>query len=281
MEAECLSIMKEKAITRKDLSDLIKLIQEITERCQKRFADPRSGKGPSCLLSLRMETMSCLIGYYLPILHHFGWNEYDHLVYGDGIFSLPFSHADVWRYLTGKERKEVPSDRVLAEHGVWKAVVGGIRAGQVFFIRDLAEYRKLGLEDKVKGGSLDRGSGFVASRMKRLWNEFPLPHVENGCAFCAGDIQNPIKRGDFIIFDNRFKPHPWHKVVIPSKELLKRLPPDPVTGLLHPKMLSGMLRLLPELCEERRDRNCRVSCGLHLGVFGGQTLAHPHLHARQ
>ena len=233
------------------------------------------------MLSVRMHTAARINGYYLPILNQWGWNEYDHLVYGDGVFSLPFTHEDIWRYLTDKIKQSAPSELVLAKRGKWKAVVGGIRVGQVFFVRESAEYRTLGLEKQIKGGSMNRGPAFVATQMRRSWEDAPLIHTIKTCAFCRGEVDNPVTRGDFIIFDNRFKPHLWHKVVVPNKALLQQFPPDPFTRLLHPKMLSGMLSLLPELWEQRKEPHRRVQCGLHFGVSAGQTMAHPHLHARQ
>jgi hypothetical protein len=272
--------MKEKHPSAGELDDFTTLVQDPLELCQRRFADPESGKGPSCILSVRLHAAG-LNGYYLPILNHWGWNEYDHLVYGDGVLSLPFSHEDTWRYLTDSAESSIPEDRILEKRGSWKAVVGGIRVGQVFFVRDVGEYRALGLEKHVKGGFLHRGPAFVASQMRRMWEEVPLTHAPDTCAFCAGDVNNPVTRGDFIIFDNRFKPHPWHKVVVPRKGLLERFHSNPSTRLLHPKVLAGMLHLLPELWEQRREPDKRMQCGIHFGVLGGQNMAHPHLHARQ
>jgi len=273
--------MRKKQRDTGELGDLITLIQETLDQCQKKFADPRTGRGPSCILSVRMHSLTRMSGYYLPILNHWGWNEYDHMVYGDGVFSLPFSHEDIWRYLTGTMTQPAPSELVFATRGRWKAVVGGIRVGQIFFVRESAEYRKLGLEEQIKGGSMNRGPAFVASQMRRSWEDTPLTHTTKTCAFCRGEVNNPVSRGDFIIFDNRFKPHPWHKVVVPSKTFLQQFPPDPLTRLLHPKMLSGMLNLMPELWGQRKELSQRVQCGLHFGVSAGQTMSHPHLHARQ
>jgi hypothetical protein len=269
---------KKKRAVQPEVDTLISLIQETLELCQEKFSHPDTRRAPSCMLSLRVQPDGAMTGYYLPILYQWGWNEYDHLVYGDGVYSLPFSHEDTWEYLT---ETTPPKERVLKTCGEWKAVLGGIRAGQVFFVHDIAEYHALGLEAHIKGGSLRRGASFVAAAMRRAWQEAELTHEAGRCAFCVGNVDNPVPRGDFIIFDNRFKPHPWHKVLVPSSALLERFPPSPRSGLLHPAMLSGMLRLIPELCNQRKDAHSRVQCGLHLGLFGGQTIAHPHLHFRQ
>ncbi|MDO8564701.1 MAG: hypothetical protein Q7R88_01770 [bacterium] len=273
-----MSHTKQNLLSPGELDDLIALIESTLELCQKKFVDPRSGKGPSCLLSLRLHDDGSINGYYLPILNQWGWNEYDHIVYGDGCFSLPCSHEDTWHYLTG--RREGSSERVLASKGNWKAVLGGIRVGQVFFVRDISEYQGLGLEKHIQGGSMHRGPAFVKSMMQRSWEQPRLDHAPDTCPFCMGDVNLPVVRGDFIVFDNRFKPHPWHKVVVPSEQLLRRFPSDNNTGLLHPQVLSGMLKLLPELWEQRKEPR-RVQCGIHFGVLSGQTMAHPHLHARQ
>lgn len=266
----------------REFADLIELVLDTLELCQKKFTDPVSGKGPSCILSLRISPNGQVIGYYLPILHNWGWNEYDHAVYGDGIFSLPFSHMDTWQYLTGAGEQPDFPNLLLLTRGAWKAVVGGIRAGQVFFVKEFAEYEKLGLEAHIAGGYLHRGPDFVKSVMTRAWeSDADMPHDTATCAFCVNDVNNPTTHGDFIVFDNRFKPHPWHKVVAPKGELIERFPPNSRTRLLPREVLSGMLGLLPTLWEQRKDQNRRVQCGIHFGALGGQTMAHPHLHARQ
>lgn len=273
--------MRKKQIHTGELTALADLIQETLFLCQRRFVDPETGRGPSHMLSVHRYADGTYNGYYLPILYQWGWNEYDHIVYGNGIFSMPFSHEDVWRFLTGRDDRPAPLELLLAENKEWKAICGGIRAGQVFFVRDDAEYRELDLVRHIKGGSMHRGSAFVASQMRRAWEAEPFSHTESACAFCDGDMNNPRKRGDFIVFDNRFKPHPWHKVVVPSRALLKRFPPDPNLNLLNPRMLQGMLALLPELWAERQEPNRRALCGMHFGALAGQTIAHPHLHVRQ
>ncbi|MSU55009.1 MAG: hypothetical protein EXS46_00540 [Candidatus Taylorbacteria bacterium] len=264
----------------KMLNDLVVLIWNTIDLCQKKFANPNTGIGPSFLLSVTINSDGKLMAYYLPILNHWGFTEFDKLAYGMGKFTLPWPHIDTWRYLTDTD--EPDGDLLLDKQGGWKALVGGIRAGQVFFVKETADYHKLHLEKQVTSGGTRCGVELIRTKMRRAWGEGNLTHLSSqACSFCSGEVLNPINVDNLIVFDNQGTPHPWHKMIVPNKRWLESNPLETKTQLLPLPMLSEILELILVLCGERKYPNLPVQFGIHAGTFGGQNMPHPHAHLLQ
>ncbi|MDD5193717.1 MAG: hypothetical protein PHF67_03975 [Candidatus Nanoarchaeia archaeon] len=251
---------------------LAEIVTGTVALCQDKFKDPETGRGPDYSLELRYSRpqQSYSLGFYVPALNNLGANDWSALTLRDSSVVLPWPHEDSWRLLMDEYLGEPPSELVVSQNQNWKAVVAGIKAGQVIFTPD----RIPSCAPTISGGSR-AGKEVIRGKMKRPWQVHLKEHNLDSCELCNGSQINPTVEGDLKIFSNNSTPYPFHRMIIPTKEYYQSCR-DSNEFLTDPQRLGLILETASRLSDESGFDNLRLL--VHIGYTGGQNYPHLHFH---
>lgn len=252
--------------------NLAEVVISIIGMAAKKFIDPFSGLPPEYMLSFLVGNQGVKCGYYLPVLNHWGFTEYNYLMWGIGGITLPWTHDDTWRWLAELSPDDrVLRDRAICYRGDWKACIEGIRAGQIMFVKD---GRNLTVNAPIFSGGTRQGANILQGKMKRPWTSQKLEHHQEKCRFCGPmDGEKTETRGNLRYFTNAFTPYSWHWLITPTKEYLQAYS---LSGFLTTDFLCEVFDIADELCQSRPDKDKPAELGIHMGSLAAQNMPHPH-----
>lgn len=255
-----------------------RLAHDIVVLCGEKFQNPDTQTKPDFMLSCLIGEEGVTQGYYLPILNHWGISQYNYFTWGCGGFVLPWTHQDTWQFLMGNNR-EVPKTLLLQQCESWKAIVGGVRAGQIFFVQSPDQLEKL----PVISGGTRKGKELLERRMHSRQDSPALSHDANNCPFCKsekGEVRFGAPGMLFKVMEAKFSPHSWHKIIVPAPEFVLEHGAC-AYDLYGPAFLKEVLDIACWYTLSRPQKNNPVQLGVHIGSFAGQNVGHMHFHMLQ
>ena len=251
--------------------NLATLVTDVISLGSSKFKDPDTGLEPNFMISLTLNRNSFLRGFYLPILNHWGFETFDYFTYNNGAIVLPWTHEDTWIYLTDSaEEDKVPSPPKLKGLEEWKAVVGGIRAGQVLFTKNSER-----VNANLIAGGTRTGIKLIRDKMRRPWQKEFIKHPLEGCPFCYDRQDNERVVGNLKVFDNLYTPYNWHKLIIPTRDFYQNKPREDY-HLFNRGGLEEVLDLSLDIVNGANIKSAKL--GVHKGYYAGQNIGHLHFH---